>query len=30
MWPNKDNFANFGYSSKEIIKKNFIFMDLKD
>ena len=22
MWPNKDNFANFGYSSKQIIKKN--------
>ena len=24
MWPNKNNFANFGLKSDEIIKKNII------
>ena len=29
MWPNKDNFANFGYSSKQIIKKKFYLYEFK-
>ena len=29
MWPNKDNFANFGYSSREIIKKKFYLYGFK-
>ena len=26
MWPNKNNFANFGLKSDKIIKKNIIFI----
>ena len=29
MWPNKNNFSNFGISRKNIIEKNIIYINQK-